>query len=217
MILHSIPMLAIFMSQSTQTPQQIQYVLQTSPEPWEKWLLPTIIQTVISLASIVAGVGIAFWSFRKNRENEEKQWERNQRAAREQWIRDKKKEEWQKLIIQAARIEQHMPSVAIGGDLIRAVKGGELEDHLRHFTQATLECVFAAGVLEEGGVYERLVNLQQAKEKAIIDMGAYELSPAEAHSRGLPRPLEIAQIFQTELAAILREVHNLAKKDLEIP
>ena len=179
--------------------------------------MPTVVQTVISLLSIGVGVGIAVWSFKRNRQTEQQQWERNQKAAHEQWVRDKKKEEWQKLITQAARIEHHMPSVAIGGDLIKAVKGSELEDHLRHFTQATLECVFASGVLEEGGVYEKLVNLRQAKEKAIIEIGSYELSPVMAHSQGLPRPLEIAEKFHAALASVFRDVHNLARKDLDIP
>jgi hypothetical protein len=85
------------LDQIEQAPIVIQFP-QVAPESWLKWLLPTIIQTVVSLASILAGVGIAVWSFRRNRQSEHEQWVRNQRAGHEEWIRDQKRAEWRELL-----------------------------------------------------------------------------------------------------------------------
>jgi hypothetical protein len=87
MILHAASIAAFFVDQLAQAPVQIQCVQQASSESWMKWLLPTIVQTVISLASITAGVLIAVWSFRKNRQTEH-----------ERWILDQKKAEWAELL-----------------------------------------------------------------------------------------------------------------------
>ena len=65
---------------------------------WVKWLLPTIVQTVVSLLSIAAGVGIAVWSFRRNRQTEH-----------EQWVRDQKLGEWRELISAVASVEDLIP------------------------------------------------------------------------------------------------------------
>ena len=191
--------IAVFLlDAASQAPVVVQCPSSTGTDPlWLRFM-------IASLPSVFA-LGIAWLAFR---------WTSNK--DHKQWILDNKKKEWQTLISLAAKIEYHMPSVAIGGKLIDAVKGGELDEHLRLFTQATLECVFAASVCDEGGLYEKLVSLRQAKENAIINMGSYELSPSVAHSQGLPRPLEIAQKLQAEFALILREVHNLAKTDLDI-
>jgi hypothetical protein len=102
MILHAVSVAAVFVDQlaQAQTPVQIQCV-QAAPEPTLKWLLPTIVQTLISLVSIGVGVGIAVWSFRKNRQSEH-----------EQWIRDQKKCEWKELLQTASGIEAVIPAVA---------------------------------------------------------------------------------------------------------
>ena len=215
MIFHAVSMTAVLAGQAAQVP----VVLQCTPatlDPWWKGLLTTVVPTVVSLLSIGAGVEIAVWSFKKNRRSEQEQWERNQQAAHKQWILDNKKQEWQKLISLAAKLEFHMPSVSIGGVLTNAVKGDELSEHLRAFTQSTLECVFANLVNASGGIYERLIGLRLAKEQAIIDILAYESSPAVANSQGRPTPVKIAQEFQRQLASILRDIHALAKSDMDI-
>jgi hypothetical protein len=87
MILHVASIAAFFVDQLAQAPVQIHCIQQAAPESWLKWLLPTIVQTVVSLASITAGVLIAVWSFRKNRQTEH-----------ERWILDQKKAEWVELL-----------------------------------------------------------------------------------------------------------------------
>ena len=93
MIFHAASMVALFVDQLVHSPVQIQCVQQTSPESWVKWLLPTVVQTVVRLLSIFAGVGIAVRSFRANKKSEH-----------EQWIRDQKKEEWSALIRGVANV-----------------------------------------------------------------------------------------------------------------
>jgi hypothetical protein len=104
MILHAASIATFFVDQLAQAPVQIQCVQQTAPESWLKWLLPTIVQTVVSLASITAGVLIAVLSFRKNRQSEHEQWERNQQAGHEQWVRDHKKAEWRELMKKVTKV-----------------------------------------------------------------------------------------------------------------
>ena len=98
MILHAASMAALFVDQLAQAPVQIQCVQQSTPESWLKWLLPTIVQTIVSLLSIFAGVCIAVRSFRANKTSEH-----------EQWIRAQKKEEWKDLLAQIAEIEHEIP------------------------------------------------------------------------------------------------------------
>ncbi len=107
MIIHVAVMAAVFVDQVTQAPVVIQCP-QTAPESWVKWFLPTI----VSLVSIVTGVGIAVWSFRKNRESEHEQWVRNQRTGHGQWILDQKKAEWKELLQTVSGIESVIPAVS---------------------------------------------------------------------------------------------------------
>src|SRR5271157_2009654 len=113
MILHAVSMVAVFVNQQAFEPIVLQCV-SAEPDSWLKWLLPTIVQTVVSLASITAGVAIADWSFRKNRQSEHEQWVRNQQAGHEQWIRDQSKAEWKELMSSIADIEHHIPIIITG-------------------------------------------------------------------------------------------------------
>jgi hypothetical protein len=113
MIFHAVSIAAFFVDQLEYEPIVLQCV-PAEPESWVKWPLPTIVQTVVSLASITAGVLIAVWSFRKNRQSEHEQWVRNQRAGHEQWIRDQKKAEWKELISHVAVIEKEVPIILSG-------------------------------------------------------------------------------------------------------
>ncbi len=87
---------------------------QPAPDPMLKWLLPTIVQTAVSLLSIFAGVAIAVRSFRANTRSEQKQWERNQRAAQDQWAREQRRAEWKELLQQIANIEHKIPVLVSG-------------------------------------------------------------------------------------------------------
>jgi hypothetical protein len=102
MILHAASIVAFFVDQLAQTPVQVQCVQQPAPESWLKWLLPTIVQTVISLASITTGVCIAVASFRANKKTEH-----------EQWIRDQKKLEWNELLKSVAEFGNIVPVVIV--------------------------------------------------------------------------------------------------------
>jgi hypothetical protein len=97
MFFHPAALLAFFADQATQAPVVVQCP-QAALESWVKWLLPTNVQTVVSLLSIAVGVGIAVWSF----------W-RNRRAEHEQWVRDQKLEEWRELISEVASVEDQIP------------------------------------------------------------------------------------------------------------
>ena len=103
MILHAASFAAIFVDQLSQAPGHIQCMQQTAPESWVKWLLPTIVQTIVSLASITAGVCIAVASFRANKKTEH-----------EQWIRDQKKAEWNELLRSVAEFGNIVPVVIAG-------------------------------------------------------------------------------------------------------
>jgi hypothetical protein len=104
---------AFLVDQVAQAPVAVQCV-QAAPEPTLKWLLPTLVQTVVSLVSIGVGVGIAVWSFRRNRQSEHEQWERNQTAEHEQWIRDESRAEWKLLLAKIAEIEHAIPILITG-------------------------------------------------------------------------------------------------------
>jgi len=81
MVLHIVTLIAALVGESAQTPLHVQCVLQSTPDPWWKWLLPTLVQTIVSSLSIGGGVVIAVWSFRRNRQTEHEQWLRDQRRA----------------------------------------------------------------------------------------------------------------------------------------
>jgi hypothetical protein len=99
MILHVVSLFASLANAAPQQQVPVQCVLQPPPD---SWLMP-IIQTVVSLASITAGVCIAVASFRANK-----------RAEHEQWIRDQKRAEWRELLIKIAEIEHEIPILVTG-------------------------------------------------------------------------------------------------------
>jgi hypothetical protein len=102
MILHTMALTVLSVVQMSQAPIVVQCVQKSEPESLVKLLLPTIIQTIVSLASITAGVLIAVASFRAN-----------SRKEHEQWVRDQKKAEWKELLGKAAEIERVLPTVSM--------------------------------------------------------------------------------------------------------
>jgi hypothetical protein len=130
MILHAASMAALFVDQATQAPVVAQCA-QAAPEPWLKWLLPTIVQTVVSLLSIFAGVCIAVRSFRANKETEH-----------EQWIRDQKKAEWS-LLLRGVASAYQITDLVIGSNRKIADRIiSELEPALKEVSVARANCVF---------------------------------------------------------------------------
>jgi len=101
-MIHFALMTAVLVDQAAQGPLVVQ-IPQLESDPWFKWLLPTIVQTIVSLLSIGSGVAIAVRSFRANR-----------RSEHEQWIRDQKKAEWKELFSIISRIEQEIPVIYSG-------------------------------------------------------------------------------------------------------
>ena len=93
MILHTAALSACLIDQVQSSPIVVQLVQKSEPESWHKWLLPTIIQTVVSLGSIASGVCIAWWSFN-----------RSARTEHEQWVRDQRKAEWRELLTGLCRV-----------------------------------------------------------------------------------------------------------------
>jgi hypothetical protein len=143
MILHAVSMIAVLVDQAQQAKCVVQCV-PTEPESWVKWLLPTIVQTIVSLASITAGVLIAIWSFRKNRQSEHEQWERNQRAGHEQWVRDQKKAEWSALLRSIADVFHITNFTTLNGwnGKIANRIATELEQALEEISIACANCIF---------------------------------------------------------------------------
>jgi hypothetical protein len=86
MILHAATLAAFLVDQIQQAPIVVQCVQKDEPESWAKWL-PTIVQTVVSLASITAGVLIAWRSFLATSEKDHRR-----------WLLDQKKAEWRELL-----------------------------------------------------------------------------------------------------------------------
>jgi hypothetical protein len=146
MILHAASIAAFFVDQLAQAPVQIQCVQQSAQEPTLKWLLPTIVQTVISLLSIFAGVGIAVRSFRANKKSEHEQWIRNQKAGREQWILDQRKSEWKELLLTVAGIEIVIPAVSKIQDRYDSVSKC-LPQRIAQLLAVRAGCVFLSEIL----------------------------------------------------------------------
>jgi hypothetical protein len=105
MILHAASIAAFFASQTPQARCVVQCA-SAAPDSWLKWLLPTIVQTVISLASITAGVLIAVWSFRKTKELTEWSFRATSERDHERWILDQKKSEWRKILTICNEIDE---------------------------------------------------------------------------------------------------------------
>jgi hypothetical protein len=100
MVLRTVKLIAALAESAVQASPQFQVVMQQPSDPWWKWLLPTVVQTIVSLLSIAAGVLIAVWSFRTNRKTEH-----------EQWIRDQKKAEWSMILTHLSAADVKLPHV----------------------------------------------------------------------------------------------------------
>ncbi|MDR3716059.1 MAG: hypothetical protein P4L51_24915 [Puia sp.] len=163
MALHAAAMMAFFVDQVAQAPVVVQCA-QAPPESWAKWLLPTIVQMVVSLLSIFAGVGIAVRSFRANKKSEHEQWIRNQEAGHEQWLRDQEKAEWSAILSSLTAADVKLPHVFDNVEWA-SMSDGMLED-LRNVLPTMRNAIFVSDALEQGNATESFRNfVSEAAEK----------------------------------------------------
>jgi hypothetical protein len=141
--------------------------------------LPTIVQTVVSLLSIFAGVGIAVRSFRASKETEHAQWVRNQ-----------KKEEWSLLLSSVASVYQITDLLNGWNRKIADRIVSELEPALKEVSIARANCVFLGKfrLNNEGGrkirEFLRFAELQTQKLQGNLGLiDSIEKCVGEAGSR----------------------------------
>jgi hypothetical protein len=169
MILHAASIAALFVDQLSKASVQVQCVQQATPEPMLKWLLPTIVQTVVSLASITAGVCIAVASFRANKKTEH-----------EQWVRDQKKAEWSALLRGVANvfhITNFTTSNGWNGKIANRI-ATELEHALEEISIAYANCIFLDNFRQnnEGGkkIAEFIKKTKLQAQKLKGNLGLFE-------------------------------------------
>jgi len=208
-MIHAISMAAVVVGQLAQAPIVAQCA-SPMPDPWWKWLLPTIVQTIVSLASIGAGVSIAVWSFRKNRQSEH-----------EQWVRNQKKTEWKELMSSIADIEHHIPMIITG-----IPDHKNLESIVLDILPLLRGMIFVYPRLESGGFI--------AKWESYVVYVSGEFSSTTHTNRslltgtlGVPVSLEDIERWdnlstkeerevRAKLHALLGELRDLARRSLEM-
>jgi hypothetical protein len=176
MILHAASIAAFFVAQTQQAQCAIQCV-QAAPGTWLDRLLPTIIQTVISLASITAGVWIAVASFRANK-----------KAEHEQWVRDQKKAEWNALLHGVANvfhITNFTTSIGWNGGIADRI-ATELEQALEEISIACANCIFLDNFRQnkEGDkkINEFLKNTKMQALKLKGNLGLFDSQSDKIHN-----------------------------------
>jgi hypothetical protein len=218
MILHAASIAAFFADQIAQAPVVVQCV-QAAPEPMLKWLLPTIVQTVISLASISAGVLIAVWSFRKNRQTEHEQWVRNQKAEHEQWVRDQKITEWGALMRSLTDAYRYFSHYSEGGKIQRLLDNEKVI--LRILDEVSMPFVFIAETLTDIGYFPLVKHLQDRVEKCCIDIrnhqDAYKAKPELSQECPLENRMEFAFYpLEKEFFDLLVGIRKIVEEDLHV-
>jgi hypothetical protein len=197
MIHHAVSMVAVFVGQMAQAPVQIQCVQAVGQDPLWARLFVAAIPSIFAL-------GIAWLVFRWNRKREHKQ-----------WVLDNKKIEWRALLELASKVEQFMPSVAIGGELTKTVHDPSFREHLREMTQTVLKCVFISKIKAEK-IYNSLINVQLVNEQSKGHIEDHNSNAYLAQALGKPRPLEAAQNVQSELIVLWREIRQFASEDMDL-
>lgn len=193
---------------------------QAPPESWVKWLLPTLIQTVVSLASITAGVCIAVASFRANKN-----------AEHEQWVRDQKRAEWSLLLRSVASVYQTTDLVIGWNRKIADRIISDLEPALKEVSIARANCVFLDKFRldNEGGrktrEFLRFAEIQSQKVNG--NLGLFDSIEERAEKAGsrtdednktLLRCVEVVSVDLSDLAeqsyGLLIWLQNEAELDL---
>ena len=108
-----------------------------------------------------------------------------------------------------------MPSVAVGGELIKTVHDPLFRDYLRDMTQTILKCIFISEFKREK-IYNSQLNVQLVNEQSKGHIEDHNSNAHLAQALGKPRPLEAAQNVQSELIALRREIRLFASEDMDI-
>jgi hypothetical protein len=190
---------------------------------WDKWG-PSILQTSVSLASIIAAVIISVVSFRNNRRLANEQWERNQNAAHDQWIRDQKKSEWSQLLGSLAAVQEIIrlaPEVS-GKDIEQIRKG--LDNVLRAISVSAARCVFVEGFRCNQDKWKRINSFTQKagdlKNSISVHMEVIEKRdtmylPLEEASNMASKTVDSTFILKNLYEEILLWAQEEAAKDLQ--
>ena len=209
MMLHTAMMAALLADPSPASPIVVQLVQKPQSESVFKWWFPTLIQTILSLGSISAGVAIAVWSFRKNSTKEHLH-----------WTRDQKKAEWKDLLSQIAAIEEQLPMIVTG---VRQYSG--LEAAVLKIVPALDNTLFIRRSLEESGFVDRWLSFVAYVSNVFVSAvqtdneitrqafaGEVDWEAQERFSRD--RMQEEGRIRQ-KLVEIMADLRATARKDLD--
>jgi hypothetical protein len=156
MIHHAAAVAALLASQTSSAPIVVQLVQKTEPESWLKWLLPAIIQTVVSLLSIAAGVTIAWRSFHATSEKDHKR-----------WLLDQKKAEWKELLKKASEIQRVLPVSSASSKERAHLIADQLKPLIRELAEVQASCVFLADFFKNRQQRERFFIFLKDADDAV--------------------------------------------------
>jgi len=109
-------MMAAWVEAVQQNPVAVNCPAAAAPDPfWDR--------AVLALLPAIPAFLVAWLAFRWQSRKEQQQWERNQGAARDQWLRDQKRAEWRELLEIVNSCETNV------GNCKRAI-AGEKASHL---------------------------------------------------------------------------------------
>ena len=172
MILHAASIAAFFVQQAPQ-PQCIVKCVQGAPDSWLKWLLPTIVQTVVSLASITAGVVIAVWSLHATSHRDHKR-----------WVLDQKRAEWKELLVGLSEtFREYMPPYMSDETAQKFIQ--DVGNIQRRTDRVTMPFIFIAQYLEDQKFHSRIEEfraLMVEQGEIMQDILVYNHFPGQANS-----------------------------------
>jgi hypothetical protein len=165
MILHAASIAAFFLDQAKQAQCVVQGASAAPESPW-KW----IIQSMIPVAG---GTLIAVWSFVQNRSSEQKQWERNQKAALEQWKREQRKSEWSQLLRSIAEVERvlHMGSTVYKDRIQPIIE--DLKPAIHEVVQAQANCLFLIDFFADRENHKKFFSFLEKADKVSNEVDAW--------------------------------------------
>jgi hypothetical protein len=219
MILHSASMTAIFVDQLAQVPVVVQCASAAPESPW-KW----IIQSVIPVAG---GTLIAVWSFVQNRHSEQKQWERNQKAALEQWNREQRKSEWSQLLRSIAEVERVLRmGSTVNRERIQLIIE-DLKPAIHEVVQAQVNCIFLLDFFTDRENYKKFFSFLEKAEKVSEEVDGWQHvvrdplpgtkeQMEQEKSRNLMRVLELCHEITSEYFDFQRWLRQQAAQDLAV-
>jgi hypothetical protein len=202
MMFHAASITAFFLQQTPQ-PQCVVRCVQAAQEPTLKWLLPTIVQTIISLASIAAGVLIAVWSFHAT-----------SNRGHKRWVLDQKRAEWKELLVGLSEtFGEYMPPYMCDETAEKFIKDvGKIQ---RRTDRVTMPFIFIAQYLEDHKFHSRIeefITLMLEQGKIMQGTLVYNHFPGQANSALQDAYLPIVRNYD-EIVKLIKE---MAEKDLSL-